>query len=211
MTAVFSRAVTAVTLSLLGFALVACGSLAAMGEPTHRYVLEVDSAELDKNTPENKIEPRPVSDDLIESTMDVLSKRIDATGERIHTVERTGPKQIVLEMRGAIDRESLEALLGVGPRLELLPADAEALPQDVDRGIAPAGSDILPMADGGGNVAVRSFGGIDGRYVTNAIAAPDQFTGGYLINISFDEKGGAKFARLTESNVGNAIAIVIDG
>ncbi|MFM5947956.1 MAG: protein translocase subunit SecD, partial [Novosphingobium sp.] len=151
----------------------------------------------------------------MDSATDVVRKRIDKMGTREPTIIRQGENRIVVQVPGLKDPAALKALLGQTAKLEFRLVDYMADPTLVQQGIAPAGSELLPYAnpekDGTGRLAVKRYGGIKGDQLTNAVASNDDKTNEPLVSITFDQAGGAKFARLTTENVGKPFAIVLDG
>lgn len=151
----------------------------------------------------------------MDSATDVVRKRIDKMGTREPTIIRQGENRIVVQVPGLKDPAALKSLLGQTAKLEFRMVDLTADPTLVAQGIAPAGSELLPYAnpekDGTGRLAVRRFGGIKGDQLTNAVAGNDDRTNEPIVSITFDQAGGAKFARLTTENVGKPFAIVLDG
>jgi preprotein translocase subunit SecD len=110
---------------------------------------------------------------------------------------------------------ALKKLLGQTAQLEFKLVDLDALPTNVQAGIAPPGSQIVPFAPGtpgaGSTMAVKRLGGIRGDNLTDAKAGIDPQNGQNVVNIAFDAQGGAKFAKLTTENVGKPFAIILDG
>lgn len=154
-------------------------------------------------------------DMAMNSATDVVRKRIDNLGTREPTIIRQGANRIVVQVPGLKDPAALKALLGQTAKLEFRMVDLTADPTLVAQGIAPAGSELLPFAnpekDGTGRMAIRRYGGIKGDQLTNAVAGFEDKTNRPIVNITFDQAGGAKFARLTRENVGKPFAIVLDG
>jgi len=153
--------------------------------------------------------------DAMDSATEVVRKRIDALGTREPTIIRQGDTRIVVQVPGLQDPDQLKELLGQTAKLEFKLVDATALPSDVAQGIAPVGSEIYPYAEtsdyAGQSVAVRRLGGIRGDSLTNAQQGFDQQTNDAVVNIQFDQQGGAKFAKLSTENVGKSFAIILDG
>ena len=153
--------------------------------------------------------------DAMDSATEVVRKRIDALGTREPTIIRQGDTRIVVQVPGLQDPDQLKALLGQTAKLEFKLVDQNALPTDVEQGIAPPGSQIFPYADGtdfaGQSVAVRRLGGIKGDNLINAQQSFDQQTNEPVVNIQFDQQGGARFAKLTQENVNKPFAIILDG
>lgn len=151
----------------------------------------------------------------MESATEVVRKRIDSLGTREPTIIRQGDTRIVVQVPGLDDPDQLKALLGQTARLEFKMVDQTALPSDVQQGIAPLGSEIFPYVDdaaqAGTSVAVRRLGGIRGDSLTNAQQGFDPQTNEPVVNIQFDQQGGARFAQLSTQNVGRQFAIILDG
>ncbi len=151
----------------------------------------------------------------MDSATEVVRKRIDALGTREPTIIRQGDTRIVVQVPGLQDPDQLKELLGQTAKLEFKLVDQSALPSDVAEGIAPLGSEIFPYAEGtpfeGTSLAVRRLGGIRGDSLTNAQQGFDPQTNEPVVNIQFDQQGGARFARLTTENVNRPFAIILDG
>ncbi|MEE1877176.1 protein translocase subunit SecD [Altererythrobacter litoralis] len=151
----------------------------------------------------------------MDSATEVVRKRIDALGTREPTIIRQGDTRIVVQVPGLQDPDQLKELLGQTAKLEFKLVDPTALPSDVEQGIAPLGSEIFPFAEtsgfAGSSVAVKRLGGIRGDSLVNAQQGFDQQTNEAVVNIQFDQQGGARFATLSTENVGRAFAIILDG
>ena len=151
-------------------------------------------------------------DDAMDSATEVVRRRIDELGTREPTIIRQGSTRIVVQVPGLQDPDALKKLLGQTAQLEFKLVDLNALPTNIQAGIAPPGSEIVPYAEGeGGAIAVKRLGGIRGDNLTGAQAGINQQTNENIVTISFDAQGGAKFAKLTTENVGKPFAIILDG
>ncbi len=152
--------------------------------------------------------------DAMESATEVVRKRIDELGTREPTIIRQGDTRIVVQVPGLQDPDQLKALLGQTARLEFKLVDQQALPSDVEQGLAPPGSEIFPYAEtspfAGSSLAVRRLGGIRGDNLTGAQQSFDPQTNEPVVNIQFDSDGGRRFAKLTTENVGKPFAIILD-
>jgi preprotein translocase subunit SecD len=147
----------------------------------------------------------------MDSATEVVRKRIDALGTREPTIIRQGDNRIVVQVPGLKDPQALKSLLGQTAKLEFKLVDANALPSDVARGVAPPGSEIVPFAPPQtGALAVKRLGGIKGDQLTDAKQSYDQ-NNQPVVSITFDQQGGAKFAKLTSENVNKPFAIILDG
>ena len=158
-------------------------------------------------------------DQAITSAMDVavevVRKRIDALGTREPTIIRQGAQRIVVQVPGLKDPQALKNLLGQTAKLEFKLVDTLAPPSDVAQGIAPPGDEIVPFAAGargaGSAIAVKRLGGIKGDQLADAKQSFSQQSNEPVVSITFDNQGGAKFAKLTTENVNRPFAIILDG
>ncbi len=80
----------------------------------------------------------------MDSATEVVRKRIDALGTREPTIIRQGDNRISVEVPGLDDPQALKDLLGQTAKLEFKLVDTTALQSDIQQGIAPPGSEIVP-------------------------------------------------------------------
>ena len=155
------------------------------------------------------------TDQAMDSAKEVISRRIDALGTREPTIIRQGDNRIVVQVPGLQNPEQVKELVGKTAKLEFKLVDLTALPADVQQGIAPPGSEIVPYAAGsdapGQLLAVERLGGIRGDNLTGAQQSFDPQTNEPVVTIQFNTDGGRRFAKLTSENVGKPFAIILDG
>jgi preprotein translocase subunit SecD len=140
---------------------------------------------------------------------DVVRRRIDPGGTKEITVITEGGNRILVEVPGVENPETLKQLIGQTARLEFKLVDLSANPADVQQGRAPPGSQVLPMADGTGFVAVKRRVMVSGDQLTDAKQSFDQ-DGRPDIDITFNTAGARQFARATQENTGKPFAIILD-
>jgi preprotein translocase subunit SecD len=140
---------------------------------------------------------------------DVVRRRIDPGGTKEITVITEGGNRILVEVPGVEDPEELKKLIGQTARLEFKLVDLSADPQQVQQGHAPPGSQVLPMADGSGFIAVKRRVMVSGDQLTEASQSFDQ-DGRPDIIIKFNTAGARRFGRATQENVGKPFAIILD-
>jgi len=140
---------------------------------------------------------------------DVVRRRIDPGGTKEITVITEGGNRILVEVPGVEDPEELKKLIGQTARLEFKLVDISADPQQVQQGHAPPGSQVLPMADGTGFIAVKRRVMVSGDQLTDASQSFDQ-DGRPDINIKFNTAGARRFGRATQENVNKPFAIILD-
>jgi len=152
----------------------------------------------------------------MDSATEVVRKRIDSLGTREPTIIRQGADRIVVQVPGLKDPAALKSLIGQTAKLEFKLVDQSVSPADIQQGIAPPGSEIVPYAEaersgGVAAIAVKRLGGIKGDSLTNAQQTNDSRNNEPVVSITFDQAGGAKFAKLTTENVNKPFAIILDG
>jgi preprotein translocase subunit SecD len=140
---------------------------------------------------------------------DVVRRRIDPGGTKEITVITEGGNRILVQVPGVEDPEALKKLIGQTARLEFKLVDLSANPADVQQGRAPAGSQVLPMAEGGAAMAVKRRVMVSGDQLTDAKQGFDQ-DGRPDIEITFNSAGARRFGRVTQENVGKPFAIILD-
>jgi preprotein translocase subunit SecD len=140
---------------------------------------------------------------------DVVRRRIDPGGTKEITVVTEGGNRILVEVPGVENPDQLKQLIGQTARLEFKLVDLSASQEDVQAGRAPPGSQVLPMAQGGGFMAVKRRVMVSGDQLTDAKQGFDQ-DGRPDIEITFNTAGARRFGRTTQENVGKPFAIILD-
>jgi preprotein translocase subunit SecD len=147
--------------------------------------------------------------DAMTVARDVVRRRIDPQGTKEITVVNQGADRILVEVPGVEDPEALKSLIGQTARLEFKLVDLTADPNQVQQGRAPAGSQVLLMADGTGAIAVKRRVMVSGDQLVDAKQSFDQ-DGRPVVSISFNTAGARRFGRVTQENVNKPFAIILD-
>jgi preprotein translocase subunit SecD len=147
--------------------------------------------------------------DAMTVARDVVRRRIDPQGTKEVTVINQGERRILVQVPGVEDPEALKQLIGQTARLEFKLVDLEADPGQVAAGRAPAGSQVLPLADGTGAMAVKRRVMVSGDQLTDAKQSFDQ-DGRPVVSITFNSAGSRRFGRVTQQNVNKPFAIILD-
>ena len=141
---------------------------------------------------------------------EVVDRRINALGTLEPTVVREGDNRIVVQVPGLKDPTALKALLGKTAKLAFHLVDTNANPADLARGIAPAGSIVLPYSETGSPIAVQRTAMITGDMLVNASQSYDPQSGAPGVTLQLDGAGSRRFAKVTQENSGKPFAIVVD-
>ena len=140
---------------------------------------------------------------------DVVRRRIDPSGTKEITVINQGQKRILVQVPGVEDPDALKALIGQTARLEFKLVDLTADPAQVAQGHAPAGSQVLQMADGSTKIAVKRRVMVSGEQLIDAKQSFDQ-DNRPVVSITFNSAGARRFGRVTQENVNKPFAIILD-
>ena len=156
------------------------------------------------------------ADQAMAAAVEVVRKRIDSMGTREPTIIRQGSNRILVQVPGLSDPKQLKEAIGTTAKLEfkLVVPEDQFPAAERTQGIAKAGTQLVPFAaakDGVTPLAVYRLGGIAGDQLTKASVGNDEKTNESIVEITFDQQGGAKFAKLTTENVGKPFAIILDG
>ncbi len=148
--------------------------------------------------------------DAMKQATEVVRRRIDALGTREPTIQQQGDTRIIVQVPGLQNPQALKDLLGKTAKLEFKLVDLNASQQDLAQNRAPAGSQVLPMAEGGGRIAVKRSAIITGDMLSDARQEFDPQNGLPQVAITFDGQGSRRFARATQENVHKPFAIILD-
>jgi protein-export membrane protein SecD len=147
--------------------------------------------------------------DAVQRSIEIVRRRIDATGVSEPTITRQGADRIAVQLPGLQDPDRVKHLLGTTAKLtfHLLSTDQPS------GGAPPPGTELLPgdsTAHGPERYLVRKHIEVDGSHLQNAHATANQQTGEWVVSFEFDSTGGRQFGETTKEHVGQALAIVLD-
>ena len=140
---------------------------------------------------------------------DIVRRRIDPQGTKEVTVINQGERRILVQVPGVEDPEALKQLIGQTARLEFKLVDLTADAGQVAAGRAPPGSQVLPLADGTGSMAVKRRVMVSSGQLVDAKQSFDQ-DGRPVVSITFNSAGARRFGRVTQENVNKPFAIILD-
>ena len=147
----------------------------------------------------------------VEQSIEIIRRRIDATGVREPTIQRQGSDRVLVQLPGVDDPERIKALIGKTAKMTFHLVDD----QGASGGQAPVGTTLLPMRDARGTadaqrrIAVRKRVVVSGENLVDA--QPTFQDGEPVVSFRFDTSGGKRFGDVTTQNVGKLLAIVLDG
>jgi protein-export membrane protein SecD len=149
---------------------------------------------------------------IMDQSIEVVRRRIDAMGTREPTIERSGDDRILVQVPGLQDPAQLKAMLGKTAKMTFQLVNEQANPM---ASVAPIGSEILPMQSENknipaGKIVVQRRVMVSGDRLTDASQGFDQQTGQAVVNFRFDSVGARQFGEVTRQNIGHQFAIVLD-
>ncbi len=144
----------------------------------------------------------------VQQSIEIVRRRIDATGVLDPQIARQGDNRIVVQLPGVDDPNRIKQLIGTTAKMTFHLLDEQADPSKP----APPGDEILPMEnDPSRKLVVRRRVEVDGANLTDASPGQNSQNGEWVVNFVFDSAGARRFADVTQANVGHPFAIVLDG
>jgi len=164
-------------------------------------ILRVDTAQIEEKA-------RP---DAIERALEVVRNRIDEFGVKEPVVQIQGIDQIVVQLPGMTDRKRALELIGRTAMLEfkLVSSDTKAI-SDALAGTVAEGMELKELE--GEKLLLNKKADLTGEYLETADVRFDQSSFGQpIVAMKLKGDGINKFAQVTKDNVGQRLAIVLDG
>lgn len=192
---------------LLFLCAIAPNAMSAPAIPGVHMVLEVD---VGRGAEQKNRE------DLLNRSVEVVNHQMNKLGAKSVTVERDGGDRIRVELTGFSDLPLLRKLFGPSPEITLQLVDETASADAIRAGTIPSDEVILDYAFAGtGNnqspLAMHKQVLLAGDNILDAISGMDERSGFPVVNVRFDQKAAEQLANITKANVGNRLAIVMDG
>lgn len=148
----------------------------------------------------------------VNQAIEIVRTRIDETGTKEPIIQRQGKDRILVQLPGVDNPEDVKRLLGKTARLsfQLVDVTTTALEARAS-GRIPAGAEILESYDESGELyLVRKRVLISGDMLDDARPAFGQ-NNDPVVSFKLNPAGGARFGKVTGSNIGRPFAIVLDG
>ncbi len=145
--------------------------------------------------------------DAIGAAVEKIRNRIDAYGVKETSIQRQGNDSILVQVPGVINREIIDRLKEVGKlEFKLVERDSDKVSQARD-GEIPLGYEFKEYNDE--YLLLHSEPVIVGSDLLESYLGFNSY-GGSEPTLRFTPAGTKKFAKVTEDNVGEALAIVLD-
>ena len=150
--------------------------------------------------------------------LETIRNRIDQFGVSEPDIRRQGERRILIQLPGISDTERAKELIGRTALLEFKLVDETIDPREAEKGKVPPGTELLyeTRQDPATNREIRipylveERTRLTGAYLTDARVQIDSQYNEPYVSITFDAKGARLFERITEENVKERLAIVLD-
>jgi preprotein translocase subunit SecD len=151
------------------------------------------------------------ANEVMAQAVEVIRRRIDATGTREASIQRQGDDRIVIQVPGFDDPARLKSIIGKQAVMTFRFVNESAVPGDR----VPPSYEVLPAAESERragfpeNYVVSKRVMVDGEHLTNAQPSFDE-NGRPAVSFTFDTLGAKRFGDATRDNVGRIFAIILD-
>jgi preprotein translocase subunit SecD len=163
------------------------------------------------------VELRQIRTSAVDQALEKIRNRIDAFGVSEPSISKQGTNRIVIQLPGLKDPQRAIDLIGKTAQLEFKIVNSRQAAPDAT---PPAGTQRLFSKEKdpktgqlvqGQAYFVDRRALLTGDMLADARALPDQMNfGQYYVLMRLNSRGKRIFARLTQENVGRALAIVLD-
>ncbi|PIQ84291.1 MAG: protein translocase subunit SecDF [Candidatus Omnitrophica bacterium CG11_big_fil_rev_8_21_14_0_20_63_9] len=165
-------------------------------------VLKVDTANLP---------PEAQHRDVTEIALEIIRNRIDQFGVREPVIQRQGMDRILVQLPGITDRERALSLIGRTAKLEFqLVSDNPRFLERAAAGDVPTGFHLAEDPEDGSPLLLETEGSLSGSILASAEVTAGEL-GLPVVDFRLNKEGAKAFGRLTGSNIGRRLAIVLDG
>ena len=147
----------------------------------------------------------------VDQSLEILSKRINASGMTEPTIQRQGIDRILIQVPGLQDPARLKQLLGQTAKLQFKLL-CESQPAAEGQHPPPDCEEVSMKENPQRKMWVQtsSAATVEGEDLNDAQSTFDGRTNEPVVSFRFNQKGALRFGKLTQENVGHPFAIVLD-
>ena len=145
--------------------------------------------------------------------METVRRRVDALGTTEPIIQRQGKKRILVQVPGFDDPEALKGLLNKTGSLSFQLVDPSISMADAATARVPFGSERVKGREENGfrpTYILKKRVIVSGEDLVDAQPGFDQRTTEPIVTFRFNHSGATRFGRVTQKNVGQPFAIVLD-
>lgn len=144
----------------------------------------------------------------VQQSIEIIRRRIDATGTQEPLIQRQGVDRIVVQLPGSKDPKELKKLLGKTAKMSFYLVDGKVDANVAAQGDVPVG-DVLAYNQDGAPIILEDHVYLQGGDLIDSQPSYEQGTP--VVSFRFNSAGARKFAGVTTKFVGRRLAIVLDG
>jgi preprotein translocase subunit SecD len=145
-----------------------------------------------------------------QQSIEVIERRLDSFGVAARGLQPDGPDGIRVLLPGVKDPERLSPMLNKRARIAFRLVDLSMSAEEALRGNAPPGSEVLYELNTKVPLLLRKQVLLEGDDIVDAAPGFDQRTNEPIVSFRFNSTGARRFARVTQENIGQPFAIVLD-
>ena len=143
----------------------------------------------------------------LDQSIEIIRRRIDETGTREPIIQRQGQDRIIVQLPGIKDPDRIKSLLGKTAKLTF--HIVENVVFDRPKRIKPGLMLVEDVKEGKGTYyLIKKRVAVSGEHLVDAYLGYQK--GFPIVNFRFDNVGAKKFGRVTEKNIHQRLAIVLD-
>jgi SecD/SecF fusion protein len=146
---------------------------------------------------------------LVAQSMEVIRKRVDELGTTEPQIQRQGADRVLVQVPGFADSTRLKDIISRTARLTFHMVYPGLTADQAEAQGLPAGTYILPSADGGRELLYEDVA-IGGESLVDSQPSYDSQRGIPVVSFRFDTRGAVTFGQITSANIGKRFAIVLD-
>jgi protein-export membrane protein SecD len=145
------------------------------------------------------------------SAIETIRRRVDALGTTEPTIQRQGQDRILLQVPGFNDPAQLKAIVGQTAKLTFHLVDQSMSASEAQAGAPPPGSAIFRSQNANEpDYLLQKRTIVSGEDLVDAQPGFDQQTREPIVSFRFNSSGAQRFGKITQENVGQLFAIVLD-
>lgn len=153
-----------------------------------------------------------IRNNTLDQSIEVIRRRVDVVGIGEPSIQRQGFDRIVLQMPGVEDTGEIIRMIGKTAKMSFQAIERPATTAELKSGRGPVGTSIYrsdEQTEPG--LVVRNRVIVGGDNLTNSQPMFDSRQGGWVVTMTFDSSGSARWAKWTKDNVGRRFAVILDG
>ena len=184
----------------------------AMGQQSLQQRLEIERGE-DGRTVRLSVTDaalESIQQRTVQQSIEVIRRRIDATGTTEPTIARQGDDRVLVQVPGESDPQRIIDLVGTTARMTFHLVESGVQVGMDGEARTPPGVVVMPTEEPSEPfLAVQRRAMVTGEQLTSAGQTFDE-SGLPAVNFRFDTSGARAFGEVTSENVGRRFAIVLD-